>query len=199
MLQTYTMNLFNDLWDEPALKDRAYDLLSDLSDYVDDQMIERVADFIEELEQEYSDQVEELEQDLKYSEETCERLEKEVVDLEEQLYEKEKLTDEVISKNGKEVDLESKEFKNLTGYSKARKELLDSVKKLQGVSDKKRIYLPKGAIKMVVFNGLEYVEELRLTSKEFQEYIRNNKDKGYNYRLELMGKLNCKTKIDWCD
>lgn len=52
---------------------------------------------------------------------------------------------------------------------------------------------------MVVFNGLEYVEELRLTSKEFQEYIRNSKDKEYNYRLELMGKLNCKTKIEWCD
>ena len=211
MMLTYTMNLFNgdpsekqsgldsEWCERQALKDRTYDLLEDLSDYVDDFMIERVSDLIKEVESSYQDMIDERDMELQSFKEENEELREDIEDFEKQLHEKEKLTAEAISKDGKEVDLESEEFKNLTGYNKARKELLDNVKKLQGVSGKKRIYLPKGVIKMVVFNGLEYVEELRLTSKEFQEYIRNNKDKEYNYRLELMGKLNSKTKIDWCN
>lgn len=211
MMLTYTMDLFNgntgtnqsglnsEWCEQQALKDRTYDLLEDLSDYVDDFMVERVSDLIKEVESSYQDRINERDTDLQCFKEENEELRENIEDLEKQLHEKEKLTAEAISKDGKEVDLESKEFKNLTGYNKARKELLDSVKKLQGISGKKRIYLPKGAIKMVVFNGLEYVEELRLTSKEFKDYIRNNKDKGYNYRLEVMGNLNSKTKIDWCN
>lgn len=211
MMLTYTMNLFNgdpsekqsgldsEWCERQVLKDRTYDLLEDLSDYVDDFMIERVSDLIKEVESNYQDMINERDMELQCIEEENSELKKDIEQLEKQLHEKEKLMEESVSKYGKEVDLESKEFKNLAGYDKARKELLGSVKKLQGVSSKKRIYLPKGVMKMVVFNGLEYVEELRLTSKEFKDYIRNNKDKGYNYRLELMGNLNCKTKIDWCD
>lgn len=211
MMLTYTMNLFNgdpsekqnvlgsEWCERQALKDRTYDLLEDLSDYVDDFMIERVSNLIEEVESSYQDMINERDTELECFEEENSELKKDIEQLEKQLQEKEKLMEETVSEDGKEVDLESKEFKNLAGYDKARKELLGSIKKLQGVSSKKRIYLPKGVIKMVVFKGLEHVEELRLTSKEFKDYIRNNKDKGYNYRLELMGKLNCKTKIDWCN
>lgn len=207
MMLTYTMNLFNgdpsekqnglgsEWCERQALKDRTYDLLEDLSDYVDDFMIERVSNLIEEVESSYQDRINEQDTYLQCFEEENSELKKDIEQLEKQLQEKEKLMEETVSEDGKEVDLESKEFKNLTGYNKARKELLNQVKEIQGVSQEKRIYLPKGVIEMQVLVYGEVVESLRLSSKEFMNYIREHKTGGHKYRLRIRGSR--KSGIDW--
>lgn len=200
----YTMNLFNTsdtqrVWacENYKMKDRMIDLLDELSEHVDTTMVDKVADFIEEAVDYYKVNAEEYEREVQDRNCEIERLESEIDDLEKELKEVKEKTKKLVSGNDgeKNFELESKTFTNLTGYNKARKELLNQVKEIQGVSQEKRIYLPKGVIEMQVLVYGEVVESLRLSSKEFMNYIREHKTGGYKYRLRIRGSR--KSGIDW--
>lgn len=200
----YTMNLFNTsdtqrVWacENYQMKDRMIDLLDELSEHVDTTMVDKVADFIEEAVDYYKVNAEEYEREVQDRNCEIERLESEIDDLEKELKEVKEKTKKLVSGNDgeKNFELESKTFTNLTGYNKARKELLSQVKEIQGVSQEKRIYLPKGVIEMQVLVYGEVVKSLRLSSKEFMNYIREHKTGGHKYRLRIRGSR--KSGIDW--
>lgn len=202
----YTMNLFNTSDTQGAwacenyqMKDHMIDLLDELSEHVDTTMVDKVADFIEEAVDYYKVNAEEYEREAQDRNCEIERLESEIDDLEKELKEVKEKTKKLVSGNDgeKNFELESKTFTNLTGYNKARKELLSQVKEIQGVSQEKRIYLPKGVIEMQVLVYGEVVESLRLSSKEFMDYIRKHKTDRRKYRLRMCGTMIQKNEIDW--
>jgi len=199
----YTMNLFNTSDTQGAwacenyqMKDRMMDLLDELSECVDTTMVDKVADFIEEAVDYYKANAEEYEREVEECGCEIERLEDEIIELEEELR-KEKEKSEDGSGADREIELESGSFNNLSGYNKARKEILAKVKEMRGMSQKERIYIPKGIIEMQVLVYGEVVKSLRLSSKEFMNYIREHKTGRRKYRLRMCGTMVQKNEIDW--